>query len=135
MTLPNFIIIGAAKAGTTALYEYLGEHPDVFVSPVKETNFFSSGHPIGTQDEYEAQFAGVRGERAIGEASVQYIASKNAAAQMRDQLPDVKLIAMLRNPADRAFSHYLMQSRGDAYRQDPRSIDQVFADFGSAWAV
>ena len=83
--LPTFIIIGAAKAGTTALYWYFAEHPDVFMSPVKETFYFAyeldaAGRlrygdpdvhrfPVKTLAEYEALFAGAGTARAVGEAS------------------------------------------------------------------
>lgn len=123
MTLPNFLIIGAAKSGTTALYHYLRQHPQVYMSPQKETNFFSFGEQkvrfsgprvklfsdsiITTLDSYEQQFEGVSNERAIGEASPWYLYSARAARNIAARIPDAKLIAVLRNPADRAFSSYL----------------------------
>jgi len=125
MTLPNFIIIGAAKSGTTSLYKYLQEHPDVYVSPQKEPRFFAVlsdfnkvvgndedqkrlwGDSITTLEDYIALFDGVRHEKAIGEASPIYIWSKDAPNNIKKYLPEVKLIAILRHPVDRAFSHYL----------------------------
>src|SRR3954453_8767361 len=89
MTLPNFIVIGAAKAGTTALYWYLSEHPAVFMSPVKETNYFAYGRdaagnllygapevhpfPIRTRADYERLFVDSNGAAAVGEASPIYL--------------------------------------------------------------
>ena len=129
MTLPNFMIIGVAKAGTTSLYRYLDQHPQVFMCPVKETNFFAyadarggtwtgEGDPpdparfhVKTLEAYEALFEGVTDEIAIGEASPLYFRSLTAARRIRECIPDVKLVASLRNPANRAFSGFLMRVR------------------------
>ena len=133
MTLPNFIIIGAARSGTTSLYHYLGEHPDVFVSAVKETNFFAyRGQPdrdfrVHTLEQYEALFAGAGDARAIGEASPSYLNVPGTAERMREQLPDARLLAVLRHPAERAFSAYLMRVRGDGRERERRAIDAAFA--------
>lgn len=123
MTLPNFLVIGAAKSGTTALYHYLKQHPQVYMSPQKETNFFAfegqrvcfrgpgdgetSDSIVTTLASYEDQFQAVSNESAIGEASPWYLYSTDAAANIHRRIPDAKLIAVLRNPADRAFSSYL----------------------------
>ena len=120
--LPNFFIIGAARSGTTSLYHYLGQHPDVFMSPVKEPRYFamdgvraateSSGEElvwsgtITSREEYEALFLGVKDETAVGEASVLYLWSERAAEAIRNQVPEAKLIVSLRNPVDRAFSNF-----------------------------
>lgn len=135
MTLPNFIVIGAAKAGSTALYWYLGEHPDVFVSPVKETNYFAYGvdaegrllygdpevhrFPIRSLGEYEQLFADARHAAAIGEASPIYLECPHAAARILALLPDVRIICSLRHPVDRAYSDYLMYLRRRGRRFDP----------------
>jgi hypothetical protein len=129
MTLPNFMIIGVAKAGTTSLYRYLDQHPQVFMCPVKGTNFFGyedarawkwtdEGDPpllrnfqVKTIEAYEATFAGASDEIAIGEVSPQYFRSPTAARRIHECIPDVKLAASLRNPADRAFSGFLMRTR------------------------
>jgi hypothetical protein len=123
MTLPNFLIIGAAKSGTTALYHYLRQHPQVYMCPQKETNFFAYGEQkvrftgprdandsdfiITTLESYMAQFEAASNESAIGEASPWYLYSTDAAANISRRIPDAKLIAVLRNPVDRAFSSYL----------------------------
>jgi Sulfotransferase family len=127
MTLPNFLIVGAAKSGTTALYHYLKQHPQVYMSPTKETNFFAfEGQEVrfhGPGDEkiaqstitsleaYKEQFAAVSNEIAIGEASPWYLYSDQAVKNIYRHIPDVKLIAVLRNPAERAFSSYLHVAR------------------------
>jgi hypothetical protein len=113
MPLPNFLIVGAAKCGTTSLYEYLRQHPDVYMSPLKEPRYFPSfgvlqGDPVvRDRAEYEQLFDGAKTERAIGEASPQYLHAPEAAERIAAELPDARIIVSLRNPADRAYSSYL----------------------------
>lgn len=119
MTLPNFLIIGAAKSGTTALYYYLNQHPEIYMSPLKEPRFFAfenealhPDHPIHRKtitnfESYTALFDGVLNEKAIGEASPAYLVEPKAPERIQDYIPDAKLIAILRNPAERAHSHFL----------------------------
>lgn len=146
MTLPNFIVIGAAKAGTTALYWYLAEHPAIFMSPVKETNYFAYGlddagqlrfgdpdvhrFPVKSLAAYEALFAGAGDAVAIGEASTMYLECPQAAARIHDLLPATRIICGLREPVDRAYSDYLMYLRNRGRRLDPaRDLSA-----SSAWA-
>lgn len=121
MTMPNFLIIGAEKSGTTALYHYLNQHPQIYMSPVKEPNFFSldgekpedhgPGHlPTGHITDIEAYsklFRGVTGETAIGEASPAYLYQQKAIERIRLYIPDANLIAILRDPVARAYSNFL----------------------------
>ncbi|MEJ7640094.1 MAG: sulfotransferase [Singulisphaera sp.] len=124
MTLPNFIILGAAKAGTTALYHYLGQHPQVCMSRTKETNFLAlmddpldfrgpgdrdyiARFSVTTLDGYREQFRGCEAKPAIGEASPLYLYSPKAPRLIGEFVPDAKLIAILRNPVDRAYSAFL----------------------------
>ena len=120
MVKPNFLIIGTAKAGTTSLYKYLKQHPQVYMSPNKEPNFFmqegdSYDNTSGSQkhqliadiETYYSLFQGLSNEIAIGEASTQYLFSHKAPICIQKYLPDVKLIAVLRNPVDRAYSGFL----------------------------
>lgn len=121
LTLPNFLIIGAAKSGTSSLYWYLKEHPQIFMSPVKEPHFFSftseskktkgPGDPIPVAitnfEKYLQLFDKVDKEKAIGEASTSYLYRPEAAMRIFELIPNVKLIAILRNPAERAFSAYM----------------------------
>jgi len=116
VTLPNFLIIGANKAGTTSLYRYLGDHPQVYMSPVKEPGFFAfeAGQQAGdgaqavggSLEAYLRLFDGVRDEKAIGEASTRYLANARTPARIHAMIPDARLIAVLRNPVERAFSAY-----------------------------
>lgn len=123
MDQPNFILIGAFKAGTTALADYLGQHPEVFISPVKEPHFHSfAEHPptftgpgddraissmVLEEDAYRALFAGASSEKAVGEASASYLPNRDALAKITRDLPEARFIVVLRQPADRAYSSYL----------------------------
>lgn len=120
--LPNFFIVGAPKAGTTSLYHYLESHPDIYMSPVKEPNFFSheeivkqhlfyKEQGISSLAEYEELFRGVSNEKAIGEASVSYLFYKSVPQKIKRLIPNARIIITLRNPAERAFSHYSMDKR------------------------
>jgi len=129
MTLPNFMIIGVAKAGTTSLYHYLDQHPQVFMCPDKGTNFFGyedarawkwtdegdspliQHFHIKTIEAYEASFAGATDELAIGEVSPQYFRCPTAAQRIHECVPHAKLVVSLRNPAERAFSGFMMRTR------------------------
>lgn len=128
MTMPNFLIIGAAKSGTTSLYYILKQHPEVFMSPVKEPHFFShqgarpafrgpgdsltmNRNAITTIKDYRGLFRGVTNEKAIGEASTSYLYTPKAPDRIKQQIPEARLIAMLRNPVDRAYSAFMHLSR------------------------
>lgn len=110
--LPNFLVIGAMKAGTTSLYRYLGSHPNVFVSRTKELNFFTSEHnwELG-RAWYERQFADAGGHAiAVGEASTNYAKHpefSGVAGRIAALLPDVRLLYVVRDPIDRMRSQYL----------------------------
>jgi hypothetical protein len=118
--LPDFLIIGAQKGGTTSLYDYLGQHPQIARSLRKEINFFTGGPDpevdlwrLG-EGWYRAHFP-LRAKMAPGqkafEASPDYMLHPLAAGRIAGLLPDVKLVAMLRNPTDRAISHYFHNVR------------------------
>jgi hypothetical protein len=125
--LPNFFLAGAPKAGTTALRHYLDQHPEIYMSPVKEPNFFAeelrlenfSDHfrklsearapahgPISEWTDYVKLFEGARDEKAIGEASVSYFWSRNAARAISTKIAGAKILAVLRNPVERALSQF-----------------------------
>lgn len=121
MTLPNFLIIGAAKAGTTSLYEHFRAHPEIFMPRLKEARFFNYDgrgnrvkFPVQTLEEYTALFEGVRDEKAVGEATPHYLTFPEAAGRIRALLPEARLIASLRNPVDRSYSIYQMNRRNHA---------------------
>ncbi|UAJ73834.1 sulfotransferase [Synechocystis sp. PCC 7339] len=121
--LPNFFIVGAAKAGTTALHHYLQQHPAIYMTPGKETNFFAyEGQQLnfrGPGDEavadfsitnladYQAQFQGVTTETAIGEACPLYLYDCQVAQRIQHHCPTAKIIIILREPVARAYANYL----------------------------
>jgi hypothetical protein len=128
-TLPTFLIIGAARSGTTSLWNYLKQHPQIYLSPLKHTRFFAHedlsfrgpgpkdvrkpwSREMGTREivtdveSYRALFSGVTNETAVGEASHSYLYSPKAPERIRHCLPNARLIAVLRNPIERAYSHY-----------------------------
>ena len=127
---PDFLVIGAPKSGTTSLYHYLRQHPDIFLSPTrKEGRFFSDiwkgavhwpafyhFDAPGSVADYQALFAERRNETRAGDVSPDYLAYADIAAPQALSLcgPATRIIAILRNPVDRAWSHYLQNVRRDA---------------------
>jgi hypothetical protein len=126
--LPTFLIIGAAKSGTTSLYQYLVQHPAVFMPDLKEPHFWSwFGHPPGdrrswlldrppealtTVEAYAGLFAKARtAQVALGEASTGYLCDPRAPQIIHDHLPAVRSIALLRDPIERAWSDFRMMRR------------------------
>lgn len=139
--LPNFFIAGAPKAGTTSLYHYLDQHPQVYMSAIKEPNFFAAeiraenfdpkllrgiardardlreylsgpmrrkrfGGIVADWADYLRLFTNANNESALGEASVCYLWSPTAPERIAARIPDSRILVMLRDPADRAFSQY-----------------------------
>jgi Sulfotransferase family len=127
MTLPTFLLLGAAKSGTTSLCSYLAQHPHVFICTPKEPNFFALegqqvcfagpgdsiiNHASVTQlADYESLFQGAPEQSERGEASTMYLYDARAPGSIHRYTPDIKLLALLRNPADRAYSSYLHMVR------------------------
>lgn len=104
--LPNYIGIGAPKAGTTWLAACLAEHPEVFLAAVKETNFFDYTTIDGRLGEYEAHFNGSEGFNAVGEFCTRYLTSIRAPERIKILVPNVRLVVSLRNPIEQVNSHY-----------------------------
>jgi len=108
MRKPDFFIVGAPKCGTTALYRCLEAHPQIFVPERKELHHFGtdlySPTYVRDLDQYLALFAGAREEKSVGEASVWYLFSKRAAAEIKTFCPQARVIIMLRNPVDMLYS-------------------------------
>ncbi len=161
MTLPNFIIIGQMKAGTSSLHAYLRQHPDIFMPDVKELRFFSevisdegdrlridddyrsrrisAGMPV-TFDEYERLFDAATGQKALGEASPGYLNRERAAPQIKKFIPDVRLIVSLRRPSDRVYSHFQMDKRagrtkGNFAEMFRDSFDEGWVRYNSSFDV
>ena len=132
MALPTFLIIGAPKAGSTSLYHYVGQHPDVFTSAVKEPGFFwtyKTEGKVETLQEYQKLFKGSETFKAVGEGSPTYLSDENAPSLIKELIPDAKLVAILRDPYERAFSDFVfLRLRG----QEPEEafLRAVQADNG-----
>ncbi|MBW2107105.1 MAG: sulfotransferase domain-containing protein [Deltaproteobacteria bacterium] len=110
LILPDFLIIGSGRCGTSFLYECLKQHPEIYLKDSKtpEPHFFlrDSEYEKGLAYYSEKYFSRWRGEKKVGEASVNYLFFERAAARAHRDIPDVKLICMVRNPIDRIFSAY-----------------------------
>lgn len=104
--LPNFVIIGAQKSGSTLFLKCLGQHPDVFMPPGEVRFFEDPDYPGDDTRLLEDLFRGVRGEKALGIKRPGYLSRPEVPARLHRHIPDAKLIAILRNPADRAISAY-----------------------------
>ncbi|WP_426170210.1 sulfotransferase [Sandarakinorhabdus sp. DWP1-3-1] len=117
--LPDFLIIGAAKAATTWIVHQLQQHPDVFL-PGPEPHYFSSAFDLGP-DWYAAWFAAAGRGQLVGEKSADYLAHPEAPARIAAMLPDVKLVVQLRNPIERAYSDYCMFYRRGMVDKPPES--------------
>lgn len=176
MRKPDFFIVGAAKAGTTSLYNYLNSHPSIYFSPVKEPNYFATDIAVENfcatyrkntfldvegyfehdfpeplqltyirkEEHYHKLFSKAKPGMVCGEASTSYLVSEQAAQNIFQYNPKAKIIAVLRNPVDRAYSHYLMALRyghtrlsfRDAIEKDISKknkgigISEMFIEFG-----
>ena len=131
MVLPNFLICGAQKAGTTALYHYLRHHPDVFMSRPKETWFFDKRYDRGLE-WFAKHFEEHDGESAIGEATARTMSSPEAPARIARHIPEARLLFVLRNPIDRAYSQYHFYVYTGKVQAD-RSFHEVLWDQRSAF--
>jgi hypothetical protein len=143
--LPNFLIIGAAKSGTTSLAEYLRQHPRVFISAYKEPNYFAMAgmqlpdggpasprvlysllhtHTITDYEKYLELFRPSEKYPARGEASVRYLYYEQAPIRIQQTIPDARLIAILREPVARLYSHYCMNRQ---FQLEPLSLEEAIA--------
>ncbi|MAM86249.1 MAG: sulfotransferase [unclassified Hahellaceae] len=139
-SLPNFLIIGAAKSGTTSLADYLNQHPDVFIPPFKEPNYFALDqedlYPPGPvdpriafrllysrsivdYDSYQSVYAEAPERKATGDASVRYLYYPHASERIKEHIPNARLVIMLREPVARLYSHYCMNVQ---YQLEPLAL-------------
>lgn len=108
----DFFIIGAQKAGTTSLYDYLSQHRDIFLPSSKDFFAFNDDPHYGvSESKLPEYFRNYAGEVVIGGSNVQVLPFENAIRNLRDYRPDIKIVIMLRNPIDRAYSAYWMMRR------------------------
>jgi hypothetical protein len=110
---PTFIVIGAQKSATTSLYNWLRQHPQIYLSQQKELDFFSQDALYEKGFDYycERWFANTGTAKAIGDVSPHYMLSSAVPQRLARHLPRAQLVAILRNPIDRALSHYLMMKK------------------------
>lgn len=136
MVQPTFLVIGAGRSGTTSLHHYLAAHPDVFLPPTKAPSYFyavdepaerrrreTDSHFVRTAGEYEALFEPGTGFLARGEVSPVYLAAPRVADRVATELPDIRVIAVLRNPTDRFVARFVARRRDGLERAD--SIAEV----------
>ena len=108
---PNFFIVGAAKAGTTSLYQYLKQIPGIYMSPVKEPHYFSRRvipddhhyRPIRDKEKYLSLFKKVNNEKVVGEASPTYLRDPEAPRLIHQVSPNARILISLRDPIERPF--------------------------------
>jgi hypothetical protein len=166
VALPTFFLAGTGKAGTTSLYHYLDQHPQIYMSPIKEPCYFASEirlencseeiqprfrrqmeevqkylrSPMSTKrlwgpvvewNDYLRLFENVRDEVAVGEASVDYLYSKSAAGHIAATIPGARILIVLRNPVDRAYSQYLQAASNGLVRRSFREQIQENMRAGS----
>lgn len=128
MTRPNFFIVGAPKCGTTAWHSYLGTHPDIGFSRSKEPHYFNTDMEgfrwVRREEDYLDLFKECVGTSAVGDASVQYLASEAAAANIARFAPEARIVIFVREHARylQSYHNQLLLNR-----------DEVIADFDSAW--
>ena len=116
MTQPNFLIVGAAKSGTTSLYRYLRQHPDIFMPEWKELSLFIGDpygplHRVKKPSTYRKVFAKVQNQTAVGEASTAYLYDEAAPRIIKEQLGAIRIIIILRDPVAMSYSLYNHQLR------------------------
>ncbi|HJU09290.1 MAG TPA: sulfotransferase, partial [Candidatus Binataceae bacterium] len=121
---PNFFLVGAAKAGTTSIYAYLSEHPEIFFPVIKEPHFFTQVRPapeqrflieaVSKRSAYLKLYAHASNHRVIGDASPSYLWHPEVPRRIHDEVPEAKIAVVLRDPVERAYSHYLMDYREGA---------------------
>jgi hypothetical protein len=114
MAYPSFFVAGAAKSGTTSLHVYLDQHPDIFMSKPKEPFFFEAEYDRGPGYYYRRYFGGWNGQREVGESRHRNLYLPYIPARIHDYNPQARILAILRNPAERTISHWWhWRSRGE----------------------
>jgi hypothetical protein len=107
--IPNFLVGGPPKCASTSLYFYLKQHPEIYMSPVKQVKFFSVFYDKGPDFYVNTYFSGVKDEKMAGEATPTYFLLPFVAERIRNFNPNMKLIFCLRDPVERTFSGYMMR--------------------------
>ena len=148
--MPDFLVIGAARAGTTALYSYLKQHPGIFMPSAKEPNFFAfEGQELAckgpgadyinnsrnTLDAYCGLFADAPDGALLGEASPLYLFAEQAPLRIHHHIPKVPMVAILRNPIEQAYSHfmYATKQRIEPLESFTEALQQEEARLAERW--
>ncbi len=115
---PNLYLVGAVKSGTTSLYAYLKQHPDIFFPDMKEPHYFVHPAPppkrahlfphVASQQDYLSLYRDHSAHRYLGDASPSYLWSPRAALEIHERVPDARILVILRDPVQRAYAQYLM---------------------------
>jgi Sulfotransferase domain len=124
---PNFFVVGAPRCGTTSMWHYLRQHPEIFMSPVKEPHFFVPFRPrfmpaVKDERAYLRIFEGAKDEKVLGEASPSYLTDPGAAERIKAVAPHARILALVRDPVERAHSDYWHKVR---YGVERRSFLEV----------
>jgi len=150
MDWPSFYIVGAMKSGTSSLYSYLRRHPEVFLPAMKEPHYFLShlGGPnadgcmptdencIGDQPRYRNLYRNASSVAAVGDASTSYLCDENAARNIHAVRPDAQIIVMLRDPVERAHSHYQMDLQtGKEERPLLQALKSDYSSRRKGWGI
>lgn len=125
MRLPDFIVIGAQKSGTTALFKFLSEHPKIYLPPQKEVQYFSNDNFYSKGIKWCSHefYNNVNENMMCGDVSPQYMIYKKVPLRIKKALPNAKIIVILREPIERAYSHYHMSVRRG---NEKREFDEAF---------
>ncbi len=143
---PNLFIVGAVKSGTTSLYAYLKQHPDIFFPEMKEPHFFTKPTPseaqkhlitfVGDEASYLRLYERAEGRRLRGDASPSYLWSAQAATDIAAVSPRAHIIIILRDPIERAYAHYLMDySEGVIDRPFLEALERDWCRPDKGWGV
>ena len=149
--LPNFVVIGAPKSGTTSLFYYLAQHPEIYLPVRKELHYFSRdtlasnangpGDKIALQaickniNDYTAHYFDASDEKAIGEVSPSYLYYDQTAKRILDELGEIRIIAILRNPIEKAHSQYMHLIRDNRETLTfPEALDAEAQRADNAWS-
>jgi hypothetical protein len=141
---PNFYIVGAPRCGTTSVWAYLKKHPQVFLPKIKEPSYFETTPPppdlkhlcVGNLEAYQRLYLGAAGYKAIGDASTGYLWDRNAPAKIHEVSPGARIVILLRDPVERAYSQYRLLARSDmdlTFHEAIQHDNMVFAETGNCW--